>query len=244
MSAPRGATDLERVDPRRAGKRLAAARQRVDRLLGARARRRTDLGQRRRDRRDELGAQGGDVGYGRSGGQPRLDLTLAAQAVVDRPDQLAQRIDPIRRRNVERIRARLAAIAEPDRESALEGLGAQRAGVALVEDGERRVQPCRDRIGLQHPHAEAVDRRDPCGLGGLCEVATAERDEARADALAQLARGLLGERDRQDRGGIDAVVDARAHEPLGQHARLARARVRGDDQPLVAPCDRARLLGE
>jgi hypothetical protein len=90
-----------------------------------------------------------------------------------------------------------------------------------------------------------VDRGDPRGLGRLREVAAAELDETRADALAQLPRGLLGERDREDRRGLDPVVDARPHESLGQHARLARARVRADDQALVAPRDGACLrLGE
>ena len=144
----------------------------------------------------------------RRGRQARRDLALAAQAVVHRADQLAQVVDAVRGRDVEGAGAGLAPVAQPPGQRALERVRAQRAGVALVEDLERRVQPGGHGVGLQHPHAEAVDRRDPRRLGCLREVAAAELDEPRAHALAQLARGLLRERDREDRGGIDPVVDA------------------------------------
>ena len=56
-------------------------------------------------------------------------------------------------------------------------------------------------------------------------LALAELEQPRAHARAQLARGLVGEGDREDLVGAQAVLDDRAHEALDEHRGLARARV-------------------
>src|SRR5213075_1967962 len=73
-------------------------------------------------------------------------------------------------------------------------------------------------------------------------LAVAELEETRAQTLAQLARGLLGEGDGEDPGGIDAVLAHAAHEALDQHRGLATARV-GREQQRARPVRDRGLLG-
>ena len=167
----------------------------------------------------------------------------AAQAVVDRPDEPAQLVDAVRGGDFERVVARLAAVAHPDRQRALERVGAQRARLALVEHGERRVQAGGDGVRPQHPHAEAVDRRDPGGLGLLREPALAELEEARAHALAQLARRLLGERDREDRRRVDPSSSTERTNRSVSTRVLPEPALAVTISALVAARDRAFLLG-
>ena len=58
------------------------------------------------------------------------------------------------------------------------------------------------------------------------------------DPVAQLRRRLLGERDRQDRADVDAVLEHRAHEPLDEHRGLAAAGAGVEQQVARAPLDR------
>ena len=118
----------------------------------------------------------------------------------------------------------------------------QRARGGLVEHREGRVQAGGDRVRAQQARAEAVDRRDPCGLGLARRVAAAELDEALAHARAQLARGALGERDREDLRRAHAVLEHRAHEALDEHRRLAAAGVGLEQQRSGAPPDGLGLL--
>ena len=67
------------------------------------------------------------------------------------------------------------------------------------------VEPRADRVGAQDPCAEAVEGGDPGGIEVACAVAAAQLDEAPADARAQLPRGLVGERDREDPARLDVV---------------------------------------
>ncbi len=66
--------------------------------------------------------------------------------------------------------------------------------------------------------------------------------QPRADPVAQLGRGLLGERDREDRADIDAVLDHGLHETLDQHRGLAAAGARVEQQIAVTRRSIARSL--
>ena len=173
--------------------------------------------------------------------QPRARLAGAAQRVVRLHDRHAQAVGVVGGDEVERRRGVLAG--EQPRERVVPGAVVQRAGGGLVEHGERRVQAGGDRVGAQQPRAEAVDRRDPGGLGLARRVAPAELDEALAHARAQLAGGALGERDREDPRRRDAVLEHRAHEALDEHRGLAAAGVGLEQQRAVAAADRLGLLG-
>ena len=63
-----------------------------------------------------------------------------------------------------------------------------------------------------------------------------------ADPVAELGRRLLGERDREDRRDVDAVLEHRAHEPLDEHRGLAAAGARVEQQIARAALDRIPLL--
>ena len=101
--------------------------------------------------------------------------------------------------------------------------------VLLVVDREapRVAEP----LGVRPQHARAggVERHHPHGAG-------APADE-QLHALAHLLRGLVGERDREDLpraglAGADQVSD-----PVGEHARLPRARAGEDQQRALAVQD-------
>ena len=76
----------------------------------------------------------------------------------------------------------------------------------------------------QQPRAEAVEGAHERGLGVARGLALAELQQARAHALAQLARGALGERDREDPRRRDPVLAHRPDEALDEHRGLAAAR--------------------
>jgi len=57
-----------------------------------------------------------------------------------------------------------------------------------------------------------------------------EPAEQERDALAHLLSGLVGERDGQDLAGPRALGVDQPGDPVGQHAGLARARAREDQQ--------------
>ncbi len=112
----------------------------------------------------------------------------------------------------------------------------------LGQDRERRVHVRLDGERPQEAPAEAVDRRDP---GALERVSPrggrrALPPELAPDPVAHLARGLLGERDREDLARVDAV----AHEPevaLDKDERLPGARARGDADRAATSADRLVL---
>src|ERR1700729_2144585 len=129
----------------------------------------------------------------------------------------------------------------------------------LVEDRERRIQPGSERVGSQHPRAERVDRRDPGAFGrtrrGLqgrrgrpCRRPRralrlrSERPEPDTDAVAQLSRRLLGERDREDPPDVDAVIDDRPNEALDEHGGLTATGARVEQQITLTALDRTQLL--
>ena len=111
----------------------------------------------------------------------------------------------------------------------------QALGVVLVVDGEvaREAQPIA--IGAQHPHAHRVEREHP-------HRAHARSDE-RAEPLAHLGGGLVGEGDGEYLGGADAQVAHEVGDAEGQHARLARAGAREHQKRAVDGLDGFALRG-
>ena len=62
--------------------------------------------------------------------------------------------------------------------------------VVGVEDGEARLQAHQLGVAAQHPHADGVEGAEPHALHAAADQPL--------DALAHLARGLVGEGDGQD----------------------------------------------
>ena len=86
----------------------------------------------------------------------------------------------------------------------------------------------------QDPHAGGVERRDPHDPGALADE--------RLDPLLHLGRGLVRERDREDRAGVRLALGDQPGDPPGQHPGLARTRA-GDDQQRRALVDDGGALG-
>ena len=104
---------------------------------------------------------------------------------------------------------------------------APRVGLVVDREGARVAQA--RRLGAQHPRAGRVEGHHPHRPRGVAEQ--------QPDALAHLGRGLVGEGDREDlprprAPGVDQVGDA-----VREHARLARAGAREDEQRPVAGHD-------
>ena len=181
-----------------------------------------------------------------AGGLGRVDhgqhglLALASHVVVRRAHHVRQLARVVGGDHPQPFRA-LAALEEL-RERAVEGVEGQPLGLDGVENAELRVDPGGERVRAQHPRAEAVDRRDPGRLGLARVPDLIQVDEAGANTLLELGGRLLGERDREDRRHIHAVVAHGAHEALDQHRRLAGARPRAHEDRAVAPLDRRQLL--
>ena len=175
------------------------------------------------------------------GALTELELQLAAgraQRLVDARQHAPQPGRPVGREQLEPLRLVVGAeVGERRRE----GLAADDASLALVEDPEARIEPGLEGVRLQQPQAEPVDRGDPGTVQRTGEIVTAELVQPRPDAPAQLARGPLGVRDHEQRLDIDALVADRLDEALDEHRRLARAGARGDED-LPAGRDRSRLL--
>ena len=90
-------------------------------------------------------------------------------------------------------------------------------------------------IPPQHPGAQGVER------AGL-DVAAALTDEA-DDPLAELAGGLVGERHGEDAARRDALDADQIGDAVGEHAGLARAGAREDQQRPLRRGDGTGLLG-
>ena len=124
-------------------------------------------------------------------------------------------------------------------------------GAELIELPEGGIDARFDGPLAQQPGGEGVDRRDLSGLElgqGLAQArepriveprehlgaprgVAQQRFELAPHALAQLARGLLGERDGHHLvDGRVAAVEQAGDEAVDEHARLARARARLDQE--------------
>ena len=122
-----------------------------------------------------------------------------------------------------------------------EGLRAQPSGKALLEDREVRADTHERAVRAQHARAKAVERSHERALELTRRSVLARVAQSHRDALAQLGRRALGERDREDARRSDAVVDHRAREALDEHRGLAAAGARREQQRLTAARDRALL---
>ena len=136
-------------------------------------------------------------------------------------------------------RASLAA-GEELLERLVEGLARGALGLRRVEHPEAGVDPDRDRVRGEQPVAEAVDRRHPgaaerrrAARAPAPSRAAARRSSSRADPLAQLGGGLVGEGEGEDRVGRDALVADEAAVAVDQDAGLAGAGA-GLDQDVAA----------
>src|SRR5262249_46066348 len=127
-------------------------------------------------------------------------------------------------------------------ERRLERLTAEHRALRLVEPAEGRVEPGGERIRLQQPVAEAVNRRDPSAVELAREIGVAELEQSRPDPRAQLPGGALRVRDDEHGRDVEAVVADRADEALHEHLRLAGAGARGDEDP-AGRLDGRVLLG-
>ena len=123
----------------------------------------------------------------------------------------------------------------------LEGLAADDASLAVVENAEARVEPRRERVRLQQPQAEAVDGRDPGAVERARQVVAPELVQAGADPAPELTRGALGVGDHEHRLDVDPALAHGLDEALDEHRRLARPRS-GRDEDLSARRDRSGLL--
>ena len=95
----------------------------------------------------------------------------------------------------------------------------------------------------QQPRAEAVDRGDQGGLRGARVLALAELDERPRSRPFSSAAAFSVNVMARIRSTATPSSQHRAHEPLDQHARLAAARARVQEQRAVAALDGLALLG-
>jgi hypothetical protein len=123
----------------------------------------------------------------------------------------------------------------------LEGLAADDATLAVVEDPEARIEAGGERMSLQQAETETVDGRDPGAVERPGEVVAADLVQARADAAPELTRRALGVGDHEQRLDVEPALADRLDEALHEHGRLPRPRARGDED-LPAGGDRRRLL--
>ena len=227
--------------------RLAAARRRRDQAcaLLQRGSSRGDahafpgageIAQRRRSRRGQHG------GVGRRGARrhlhPGAGVATGPERRVGALDEVAQ-AGAVGRGEVDR-RGRVGAA--PGLERVVVGGVREALGGGLLEHLEARVQARRERLRAQQAGAEAVDGADPGPVDGAGALVVAEFGEAAAQALGELARGLLGEGQGENRVDGDAVLADGLGDPLDHHGGLARAGVGGEQAGAGARLDRGELL--
>jgi hypothetical protein len=131
------------------------------------------------------------------------------------------------------LQLRSAGRVEQGRERRVERAGAQPGRLPVLQHPKAGIDARGERVRPQQPRAEAVDRRHVSALRGQPGLAVAQLGQPLAQALAQLAGGLLGERDGQHAAGVDAALDHRPRAALDDHGGLAAARV-GVQQPRAA----------
>ena len=107
--------------------------------------------------------------------------------------------------------------------------------VGLVVDREAGPEPDAVGLGPQDAGAGGVERHHPHAAAAGAEQAV--------DALQHLLRGPVGEGDREDLPGRDAVIAHEVRDPVGEHARLAGAGARDDQHGALDGLDCSALLG-
>ncbi|MGY3680304.1 hypothetical protein ACVWXU_003927 [Streptomyces sp. TE33382] len=143
-------------------------------------------------------------------------------------DQLVLQVGDLGRERLRRVALGIEVQIAADQ-------GHQPLGVGGVVDRERRGEAELLRLAAQDPHARAVEGHDPHGVG-------ARADEL-LDTLLHLARGLVGEGDREDLAGVHPALGEQMGDPVGQHPGLARAGPGDDEQRRTGVHHGGALLG-
>ena len=94
--------------------------------------------------------------------------------------------------------------------------------VGRIVDGEGGLQTQRGGLTAQHAHAEAVEGRDPHVLGA--------RTNQRLDTFTHFGSSLVGEGDGENLAGGRAVGCEQVGDAVGEHASLAGAGARDNEQ--------------
>ncbi len=219
--------------------------------VGTQSSHRGKFAQRERAGPRELVAKRPEIGGRRQYRQPRPALASRAQLVVDLGDSGPQPAGAVAGDQVDRGWrvvgwAGTEFLTRELLERVIERGVRDPLGVGSVEHDERRIEAGGEGMGAQHPRAKPVDGRDERALGRAGGVvggrAEIQFPQPAANPVAHLGRGLLGERDREDRRDVDPVLEHRAGEPLDQHRRLAATGARVEQQIAVASLDRDQLL--
>ena len=165
--------------------------------------------------------------------------TGRAKRLVDAGQHPAQPPRPVRGQQPDPLRiVRRAELLQRE----VERLARDHARLVLVEHAEVRVDRRLERVRLQQPVAEPVDRGDPGAVELTREIVPVELGEAAADPSAQLARGPFRVRDREHRVDREPAVADGAHEALDEDGRLSGACPGGDEHE-PGRVDRRELLG-
>ena len=133
-------------------------------------------------------------------------------------------------------------ISAEHRQRLVEGLALDDPRLAVVQHAVARIDPGRERMGLEQPVAETVDGRDPGSVERAGEVVPAELEQSRANARGELAGRALRVRDDENRLDVEPPVADGAHVALDQHCRLSRPGA-GRDEDDAGRLDRRELLG-
>ena len=145
--------------------------------------------------------------------QARLDLAETAQLGVGAEDHATHMVGSVGGDQIDRLRT---ITFEKPGQGLPEGKHAQALGEALLEDPKAGLDPGLERMDAQKTRTEGVKGGHVGILGIAREVALAEVQKTGPDALAQLAGGPLGERDREDPTRCCPVLAHCPHEALDQ----------------------------
>ena len=107
-----------------------------------------------------------------------------------------------------------------------------RIGLVVDAEGARVTEPVA--VGAQDADARRVERAHPHRPG--------DRTHQVGHTVTHLLRGLVGERDRQDRRGRHSFVDE-VGDAMREHTRLARAGTGDDQQRAATVHDSVELIG-
>ncbi len=116
---------------------------------------------------------------GRSPSSRTSGASGRAERLVDARQHPAQAAGAVGREQAQPIRV---VVGAERAERGVERLAAEHGGLRLVELAEARVEACLERVRLEQPVAEAVDRRDPGAVELAGEVVAAPRAQLGADA--------------------------------------------------------------
>ena len=188
-----------------------------------------DLGRSRRRVRSEsvrLCAERRDrTGEARSLSQLEHELAPGrAERLVDARQHPAEPGRAIRRQEPDALGI---AVGAELLERTLERLSAEHGRTRLLELAEARVEPHTERVRLQKPVAETVDRRDPGAVELARKLVAPAVDERSPDPRSELTRGLPRVRDDEDRVDVEA---------RGRRRRVHSAR----RERTSCPCPRRR----